>query len=164
MKARTLIITALLIVVGIFGFNTVSEFIKIDKCLDSGGSWNYDSGICEEFQLNLEGSIWISQGTEYFNGDSLTFINSTDVEFFLGGFDWVFDSKYELDGNSLKILTKTSAFEVADVSKLPYDLEQTFYVTQDSLILMELRNLENGSWELANQERLNSIKNFVRVK
>lgn len=164
MKPRTLIFTALLVSIGIFGFRTVREFLKSDKCLDSGGRWNYELDICEEFQVNLEGSVWASEGTELFNGDSLTFINSTDIEYFMGGFDWIFDSKYELIGNSLKILTKTTAFEVDDVSELPYDLEQTFHVTQDSLILIELRNLKNGNWELASQERLNEIKNFARVK
>ena len=164
MKLRTLLLTAILITIGIFGFRTASEFIKSDKCLDSGGRWNYELGICEEFQSNIEGSMWASVGTELFNGDSLTFINSTDVEYFMGGFDWVFDSKYELSGNSLKILTKTTAFEVDDVSELPYDLEQTFHVTQDSLILIELRNLRNGTWELASQERINEIKNLARVK
>lgn len=164
MKPRTPIFTALLVLIGIFGFRTISEFIKSDRCLDSGGSWNYELGICEEFQMDLEGSIWTSEGTELFNGDSLTFLNSTDVEYFMGGFDWVFDSKYQLSGNSLKMLTKTTAFEVDDVSELPYDLEQTFHVTQDSLILIELRNLRNGTWELASQDRINKIKNFASVK
>ena len=164
MKPRTLIFTALLVSNGIFGFRSLRVFNNADKCLDSGGRWNYELGICVEFQVNLEGSIWAREGTDLFNGDSLTFINSTDIEYFMGGFDWIFDSKYELSGNSLKILTKTAAFEMDNVSELPFDLEQTFHITQDSLILIELRNLRNGNWELANQDRINEIKNFARVK
>ncbi|WP_422359757.1 hypothetical protein [Reichenbachiella sp.] len=164
MKPKTLIFTSFLVISGIFGFRAVNEFIKSDKCLDSEGSWNYELGICEEFQLNLESSIWTTEGTELFNGDSLTFINSTDVEYFMGEYDWTFDSKYELNSNTLKVLTKTVAFEVDDVSKLPPDLEQTFHVTQDSLILIELRNKKNGGWELADENRLNEIKNFARVR
>jgi hypothetical protein len=25
----------------------VRQFFQIDGCLDSGGRWNYDSGVCE---------------------------------------------------------------------------------------------------------------------
>lgn len=163
MKLRTLIFTTIIAVIGIFGIRFLREFIESDKCLDSGGRWNYELGICEEYHLVLEGSIWKSRGTELFNGDSLTFINSTDVDYFIGEHEWIFNSKYELSGNTLKILTKTIELEIEDASQLSYDLQQTFHVTQDSLILIELRNRKNGVWILANQEQLNKIKNFARA-
>jgi len=28
----------------------VVRFIKVDKCLDSGGRWNYENSICEYAQ------------------------------------------------------------------------------------------------------------------
>jgi uncharacterized protein YxeA len=35
-----------LIIGGLYIFSEKSDFWEIDKCLDSGGSWNYESKNC----------------------------------------------------------------------------------------------------------------------
>ncbi len=48
-KKRILFIGAILlaIVIGTLYFVYVSEFMKIDRCLDAGGRWNYELKECE---------------------------------------------------------------------------------------------------------------------
>lgn len=42
------LITTLIVVVSLILFlYWFKGYLKIDKCLDSGGRWNYDKGICE---------------------------------------------------------------------------------------------------------------------
>lgn len=40
-----------LVVVAVFGalasFKPISKFIAVDRCLDSGGRWNYEAEACE---------------------------------------------------------------------------------------------------------------------
>ena len=40
MKKLYLLTTVLLLLSG-------CEFLEVDKCLDSGGRWNYENGVCE---------------------------------------------------------------------------------------------------------------------
>ncbi|NPD86199.1 hypothetical protein HNS38_15605 [Lentimicrobium sp. L6] len=48
MTNKPIKLTAFLIILigGIYIFNELSEFMKIDKCLDSGGSWNEETKEC----------------------------------------------------------------------------------------------------------------------
>lgn len=46
-KFRKKIVIALyFIIIAYLGFK-IYQFIQIDKCLDSGGKWNYDKCECE---------------------------------------------------------------------------------------------------------------------
>jgi hypothetical protein len=36
-----------LILVGYWGLKNIDKFLKIDSCLDQGGSWNYKLNKCE---------------------------------------------------------------------------------------------------------------------
>ncbi len=47
---KALIIVLVLIIItvaGIISFNKTTEFLAIDKCLDNGGSWNYQTESCD---------------------------------------------------------------------------------------------------------------------
>jgi hypothetical protein len=41
------IILALLALVIVIGFFKIKRFFEIDKCLDAGGRWNYETNQCE---------------------------------------------------------------------------------------------------------------------
>jgi len=47
-KWKILIISAFLFFIGICIFLYMSDFFDIDKCLDGGGRWNYETRECEE--------------------------------------------------------------------------------------------------------------------
>jgi hypothetical protein len=44
---RKWIVGAVVALVLVAGGLWVRQFLQVDSCLDSGGSWNYDDGICE---------------------------------------------------------------------------------------------------------------------
>jgi hypothetical protein len=46
-KIKILAFIILIIAIGFYTVIKVSKFIAIDKCLDKGGSWNYDLDKCE---------------------------------------------------------------------------------------------------------------------
>jgi hypothetical protein len=55
-------------VIGVWAFFSFSDFLAIDKCLDSGGAWNYETRECEydvpdsvqkkQISATLIGSKW----------------------------------------------------------------------------------------------------------
>jgi hypothetical protein len=163
MKPKTLIILLLVTALGTLGFRTVSQFFQVDSCLDSGGRWNEDCNCCEQGDSNVIGTTWVSLGG-YFANDTLNFTTANNVEYFMGELEWIFDSKYEQSKDTLTILTKTFAFEMDDVSKFPPNLRQTFLLTTDSLILLNLENRNNERWESANSEQMQQLNNFFKVK
>lgn len=163
MKPKTLIILLLVTALGTLGFRTVSQFFQVDSCLDSGGRWNEDCNCCEQSDPNVIGTTWVSL-YGYFANDTLNFTTANDVEYFMGELEWIFDSKYEQSKDTLTILTKTFAFEMDDVSEFPPDLRQTFLLTKDSLILLNLENRKNERWESANSDRMQQLNNFFKVK
>ena len=56
-KMVVLIVIMALFVLFVYWFK---GYMEIDKCLDSGGSWNYDKEICkyQEIKLNKEHKEW----------------------------------------------------------------------------------------------------------
>lgn len=163
MKPKTLIILLLVTAIGTLGFRTVSQFIQVDNCIDSDGRLNQYCNYCAQGARNVIGTSWISLGG-YFANDTLNFTTANEVEYFMGELEWIFDSKYILSNDTVTILTKTLAFEMDDVSKFPPDLRQTFLLTQDSLILLNLENWNNERWESANSYRMQQLNNFFRIK
>ena len=53
----------LLILTGIWAFPKVDQFFKVDRCLDKGGSWNYETQECE-----YDEEVTDSQKTDSLNG------------------------------------------------------------------------------------------------
>ena len=48
MRRRTsLIIATVAFVVGLAGGWKAKVWLDVDACLDSGGAWNYDHGLCD---------------------------------------------------------------------------------------------------------------------
>lgn len=45
---KKLLVTLIIIIVLTLVVYKAMNFIKIDKCLDLGGKWTYESGNCEE--------------------------------------------------------------------------------------------------------------------
>lgn len=43
---RKILLTIILLLLAIFGFR-IKGCLDIDKCLDRGGRWNYEKGVCE---------------------------------------------------------------------------------------------------------------------
>jgi hypothetical protein len=46
-KIKVFIFMILFFATGFYAFIKISKFIAIDKCLDNGGSWNYEIETCE---------------------------------------------------------------------------------------------------------------------
>lgn len=46
-RIRYFLITVILLVVLIFAWVKVGQFVEIDHCLDYGGKWNYETVKCE---------------------------------------------------------------------------------------------------------------------
>ncbi len=46
-KPITLILGLLLIFTGFWAYPKINHFFKIDRCLDRGGKWNYETNECE---------------------------------------------------------------------------------------------------------------------
>lgn len=46
-KIKILVFIILITAIGFYTVIEISKFIAIDKCLDNGGSWNYDLDKCE---------------------------------------------------------------------------------------------------------------------
>ena len=173
MRKRVLIIfLSILSILLIVGFVKYSTFFKIDKCLDSGGSWNYETGKCEyakneninQNEIELKGTKWYSAGQNNFLGDTLTFTSQDNVEYFLGELSWYFDSKYKIEKDTLIIVTVTAAFEVNDITGLKPDLIQKYCLTNDSLKLVYLGNWKGNKWVEASHDRYNNINDFKRIK
>jgi len=171
-KRVILILLSILAILFFIGFVKYSTFFKIDKCLDSGGSWNYETGKCEYEtneniklnELELIGIKWYSTGQNNIPGDTLTFTSQDNVEYFLGELSWTFDSKYKISNDTLIIETVTSAFEVKNITGLKPDLIQKYFVTNDSLKLIYLGNWRGNKWTEASQERYNNINDFRKIK
>lgn len=48
MKTRNILIGfAIVVLAGFIGYPRVTQFFKIDSCLDKGGRWNYETDSCE---------------------------------------------------------------------------------------------------------------------
>jgi hypothetical protein len=50
MNRKTILILTigiLLILTGIWAYSKIDQFIKVDRCLDQGGRWNYETQECE---------------------------------------------------------------------------------------------------------------------
>ena len=171
MKTKLLITLAVIGTIGIFGFNWINNFLAIDDCLDSGGSWNNESQSCkyqspenEPQQPSLAGSIWISKSI-YGGNDSLIFKSETEVTYFMQELSWDFRSIYSVEGQLLTVLTKTYEFEVDDPNKLDYDLKQQYSISDTSLNLVYLANLgRDGNWKEASTERVSQLNKYERIK
>lgn len=48
MQTKIVLILSSAMVLGILFYPKIHETIRIDKCLDNGGRWNYSAKICEE--------------------------------------------------------------------------------------------------------------------
>jgi hypothetical protein len=172
MRIVIIVLSFIVVLFGIIGFVKYSTFFQIDKCLDSGGSWNYETGKCEyetqveikKNNLGLNGTKWYSKGLYNLPGDTLTFTSQSNVEYFLGELSWTFDSQYEIKHDTLTIETITSSFEVNDVSGLKPDLKQKYLVTTDFLKLIYLGNLRENKWIEATQERYKNISDFRKYE
>lgn len=159
---------------GTFGFVKYSTFFKIDKCLDSGGSWNYQTKECEHspkieiLQTKLIevliGTKWCARGYQSFPSDTLTFKAQNKVEYFMGELSWIFDSHFEQKGDTVIIETCTMAFEVADISGMKPDLLQKYLLKSNSMKLIYLANYRNNKWIVASHERYDFINDFKRVE
>lgn len=158
MRMKVAIGVIIVMVIGIGSFFGFSDFMAIDKCLDSGGAWNYETRECEyDLQDSLQGkqissliigSKWYSKGYRIFAGDTLTFVSDREVENYSGELSWTFDSKYKISGDTIIISTITSAFELADVSDLKPELIEKYLYSPDSLTLVhsEHYNYQSESW------------------
>jgi hypothetical protein len=135
----------------------------VDDCLDHGGRWYKECDFGEQSDLNIMGTSWVSSGG-YFANDTLTFVSTNDVEYFMGELERKFNSKYEQSNDTITFLTQTFACEMDDVAKYPPDLRQTFLLAEDSLILLNLENCNDERWESPNSERMSQLNNFFRVK
>lgn len=163
-------------VLGVWAFFKFSDFMAIDKCLDSGGAWNYETRECEyelpdslqskPDKINLIGSKWYSKGYRIFAGDTLTFISNQDVENYSGELSWTFDSKYQVNGDTIIIATITSEFELADVSTLKPELIEKYFYSPDTLKLVHSQhyNYQSESWVESDSIVFEAKNEFVRVK
>ena len=46
-KSKRLVVGLVTLGVLFFGYYKLVEFFRVDSCLDRGGSWNYEIGVCE---------------------------------------------------------------------------------------------------------------------
>jgi hypothetical protein len=163
-------------VVGVWAFFKFSDFMAIDKCLDSGGAWNYETRECE-YELTdslqgkhissvLIGSKWYSKGYQIFDGDTLTFVSDHVVENYSGELTWTFDSEYEINGDTIIISTIISAFELADVSDLKPELIEKYLYSPDTLKLVHSHhyNYLSESWVESDSAVFEAKGEFFRVK
>lgn len=173
MKKGVLItLLGILVITLIIGFIKYSTFFKIDKCLDSGGSWNYETGTCEcqtvEHSnikaLALTGTKWYSIGHNSFSNDSMFFRSGDKVEYFLGELSYYFDSRYTIEKDTLTIETVLAAFELNDISGIKPDLLQKYLILGDTLKLIYLGNKRENKWIEASRERYSNINDFNRIQ
>jgi len=47
LKNKKIILIVVVIVAALTVYLVFSDFLKIDRCLDSGGKWNYETKVCE---------------------------------------------------------------------------------------------------------------------
>ncbi len=50
-KFKKILLAAMIILLMVFAY-WLKGYLDIDKCLDSGGRWNYKKGICEHQEIN----------------------------------------------------------------------------------------------------------------
>ena len=112
----------------------------------------------------LVGTKWYSKGNYGMPGDTLNFVNEKRINYFLGEVGFEYNSEYKINGDTLTILTKTQALEVADVSKLKPNLKQNYIIEQDSLKLISLANKKNKIWKEASKNRYKRSNDFVKIK
>jgi len=46
-RKKRILIVILIVALALILFFYIRDFMIIDKCLDSGGRWNYEEGKCE---------------------------------------------------------------------------------------------------------------------
>ena len=113
MKIKLIFGFIIIVSFGAFWFVKYSTFLKVDKCLDSGGSWNYETKECEKD--NWENEIDTS---------AIDFIlNSKTIE----------NQKIQLQVSAFKekiLLTKNSE------KSIKYGLENTHTTTEKELNLL----------------------------
>lgn len=144
MESKVILILILISAIGKFSFQKVTDFMQIDE--------------------SIVGTKWSSEGYNGLLGDSLFFINETDVKYFMGELAWVFDSKYEISTDTLIIQTVLVAFEIEDITGMNPDLIQKYTITGDSLILIYLANFRNNRWVDAEKERYKIVNNFWKIR
>lgn len=176
MRLKIAIGFIIVVMIGVWAFFKFSDFMAIDKCLDRGGAWNYETRECEyelhdsfqgkQISSMLIGSKWYSKGYQIFDGDTLTFVSDRLVENYSGELTWTFDSEYEIDGDTIIISTKTSAFELADVSDLKPELIEKYLYSTDSLNLVHSQhyNYRSESWVESDSVVFEAKGVFFRVK
>lgn len=112
---------------------------------------------------SIVGSKWCTE-VQGFSSDTLTFKANNEVEYFMSELNWVFDSNYELVGDTVIIKTITIDFEVDDISEFKPDLIQKYLLKSNTMKLFYLANYRNNKWVEAESDRYDSINDFVRVK
>jgi hypothetical protein len=161
-----------LVLIGILILHCSCDFFKIDKCLDQGGSWNYETRECEfselDFnsnisELELNGTMWYRAGYRGFSGDSLVFTSDNDVRYYMGELSWTFDSKYKMKNDTLIIKTVSAAFEVDDITGLDPDLVQKYVVKEKSLSLVYQANYRKDKWVKVSEVQIGNSIDFQRL-
>ena len=160
MKFRIIIILIISGAFGVFGFNWVKNFIEVDRCLDGGGRWNYETNTCEfsdRTQPSLKGTVWISEN-EVGGFDSLIFTSANEVTYYLEEVTWDFRSTYTMDGNIVTVLTKTYELEVENPDNFEPNLKQKYRFNDLTLELIYEADFRNEQWNERSTENLNDFK------
>jgi len=118
----------------------------------------------QEKKINLEKTVWASNGIYSPEGDSLIFKSDKKVRLYLGDLGFDFDSEYKISNDTLIIETILAAFEMNNISGLKPDLIQKYLITKDSLQLLYLANRRNNKWEKADTNRVKQISNYYKIK
>lgn len=114
--------------------------------------------------FSIVGTKWYREGNNILPGDTLHFINETEVRYYMGELSRTFDSKYELNKDTVFIQTITAALEVNDVEGFEPDLIQKYLISGDSLKLLYLANRRRGEVIEASPNRYKRINDFVKIK